>query len=517
MSLGYDLDLITHLVSKSRIEYIRHGKSAIGLDGDEDTMLEPGDKLILTITKDEAEFPYILRRLSAGSLGELPTTIQEYFPSSQQQKAFRALTISQFLASRGYEKELVDRLIRERRIYTYKRMSPDTRRRSIESLDREVTTGDHIEILFTTRELEFQSVQASQESGILGKMPYTLESSITSLDLAGSQFHDTDFPSGDETLKTDLSILDRHNLSPCLPTKANAKLTMHEYLFSRGYERELINRLIKEKRIYIYKKIDAHTKRLVIESPEKELDIGDQLEILFTVREAEFKSVQSSQAIGTIGRLPYTLETSVMTPDWQKHTSIIGSTKSGSTIRYTNTSTGRNTFPTDRVQRTKKMSLQDSYKLFWKNAFNFKGSVSRREFALTVAANAIALLAFTLIAGLFSALLGAQSSSASATLLGFYIIASMIAGISLQARRIRDTGLPPWLVLLMLVPYLGAFIVLALCCFPGKSQHNKHGRDYPDEATGSSRTSIAPTRDVDFEEIDRRQSEIEDILKKLKG
>ena len=58
-----------------------------------------------------------------------------------------------------------------------------------------------------------------------------------------------------------------------------------------------------------------------------------------------------------------------------------------------------------------------------------------------------------------------------------FVLGSFIPGLAVQVRRFHDQDLSGWLVLLNLIPYLGAFIVLIMMCLDGTKGENSYGPD----------------------------------------
>lgn len=54
-------------------------------------------------------------------------------------------------------------------------------------------------------------------------------------------------------------------------------------------------------------------------------------------------------------------------------------------------------------------------------------------------------------------------------------LATLIPTLAVLVRRLHDVGLSGWLALLLIVPYLGALILLVLTLLPSDSKSNKHG------------------------------------------
>ena len=55
-----------------------------------------------------------------------------------------------------------------------------------------------------------------------------------------------------------------------------------------------------------------------------------------------------------------------------------------------------------------------------------------------------------------------------ATLAGIYSLAVLLPSLAVAARRLRDAGFTPWLLLLYLIPVIGWIALLVLYCMPSK-------------------------------------------------
>jgi uncharacterized membrane protein YhaH (DUF805 family) len=62
-------------------------------------------------------------------------------------------------------------------------------------------------------------------------------------------------------------------------------------------------------------------------------------------------------------------------------------------------------------------------------------------------------------------------------LLFVFVLGSFIPGLAVQVRRLHDQNLSGWLVLINLVPYLGALVMLVLMCIKGTAGENQYGPD----------------------------------------
>lgn len=121
--------------------------------------------------------------------------------------------------------------------------------------------------------------------------------------------------------------------------------------------------------------------------------------------------------------------------------------------------------------------MLSAYKDYWKKYFSFSGRSTRSDFWWVVLANILIGIVATAIGGssIFSALdsaLNDSSQSQAATgLAGFVIVfvvlyqlLTIIPNLSLQSRRIIDTGLSGWWFILVVLAYLlpGASLVALL-------------------------------------------------------
>lgn len=174
------------------------------------------------------------------------------------------------------------------------------------------------------------------------------------------------------------------------------------------------------------------------------------------------------------------------------------------------------------IDRQAKLSLQDAYIFFWKHAFQFKGRISRRNFWITVLANAIAFTIIILLVAFFSALVGSEISPAWGVLLTIYALGTGAASVTLQLRRIRDAGLSPWLMLILFVPYIGSFITLVIYMLPSKDQSPSRSTqnliaENNRATTNSSNITTSPrTPDDELADLAIHQKDLEASLKKIR-
>ena len=62
-------------------------------------------------------------------------------------------------------------------------------------------------------------------------------------------------------------------------------------------------------------------------------------------------------------------------------------------------------------------------------------------------------------------------------ILSLFVLGSIVPGLAVQVRRLHDQNLSGWLVLLNLIPYLGALVMLVLMCIKGTNGENQYGPD----------------------------------------
>ena len=108
--------------------------------------------------------------------------------------------------------------------------------------------------------------------------------------------------------------------------------------------------------------------------------------------------------------------------------------------------------------------------------FSFRGRINRKQFIL---AYLLKLVLMIIIGGLIAIVDGTSFEVylMSPVLLSFFVIAWL--NISLLSRRLKDAGVTPWILLLVLVPYFnvlfGPLLVLFCVIFPSGRGPNKYG------------------------------------------
>jgi len=116
---------------------------------------------------------------------------------------------------------------------------------------------------------------------------------------------------------------------------------------------------------------------------------------------------------------------------------------------------------------------------FWTHFFDYKGTCKRKEYWLGLIINGV----FLFVVWFFlSFLLGISAGSADAeeaTFVGLAVFIAFLIGIifllgylSSSARRLRDSGFPALLLLMLIVPFL-TIVIFVLTCLPTKKE-NRH-------------------------------------------
>ena len=94
--------------------------------------------------------------------------------------------------------------------------------------------------------------------------------------------------------------------------------------------------------------------------------------------------------------------------------------------------------------------------------FDFGGRATRTQFWLFVLINVIVCVVLGIVCGMF---LKEQTAS---IVIKIYNLALLLPSLGIAARRLRDGGFSPWLLLLFLIPVIGWIILLILYIMPSK-------------------------------------------------
>jgi len=98
--------------------------------------------------------------------------------------------------------------------------------------------------------------------------------------------------------------------------------------------------------------------------------------------------------------------------------------------------------------------------------FDFTGRATRTQFWFFVLIEVIVFTLFVIVATLISLLI---KDSYLFFILVVYMIAMVIPRLAIAARRLRDVGLSPFWLFLVLLPYIGAFVLLIMYVLPSEA------------------------------------------------
>ena len=121
----------------------------------------------------------------------------------------------------------------------------------------------------------------------------------------------------------------------------------------------------------------------------------------------------------------------------------------------------------------------------YRRYFEFSGRSRRREYwmfvLLTVTVNVVLDLVFGTRTSNFGPgganfAVGVQGGIGGA-ISGLFALASFIPSLAVSIRRLHDQDRSGWLLLIVLIPFLGWFALLVLMCLEGTRGPNRFGSD----------------------------------------
>ena len=109
----------------------------------------------------------------------------------------------------------------------------------------------------------------------------------------------------------------------------------------------------------------------------------------------------------------------------------------------------------------------------------FSGRARRKEYWYFVLFNTL----ISIVLGIIDGATGSFSPEAGMGLLGgIYTLAVLIPGIAVSVRRLHDTGRSGWWLLIVLVPLIGAIVLLVFMVQNSQTDENQYGNN-PKTAT----------------------------------
>lgn len=117
----------------------------------------------------------------------------------------------------------------------------------------------------------------------------------------------------------------------------------------------------------------------------------------------------------------------------------------------------------------------EAYKKFWKGYVDFTGRSTPSDYWFAYSAHVLIFFAYYLLDAVFERMVSATGSmdvftiSVILLLIFFaYGIATVLPGLAITVRRLRDAGYNWLYIFIPLIPFVGIFILIFLLCQPTK-------------------------------------------------
>jgi uncharacterized membrane protein YhaH (DUF805 family) len=121
----------------------------------------------------------------------------------------------------------------------------------------------------------------------------------------------------------------------------------------------------------------------------------------------------------------------------------------------------------------------DWYLQVLKKYAEFGGRARRKEYWMFALFNIIFLIVAMILDNVFGTTIGALPYGVFYYL---YVLAVLLPGIAVAVRRLHDVGKSGWMMLIVLIPIIGAIWLLVLICTDSQAGSNKWGAN-PKEVT----------------------------------
>lgn len=105
--------------------------------------------------------------------------------------------------------------------------------------------------------------------------------------------------------------------------------------------------------------------------------------------------------------------------------------------------------------------MQEAYKQFWNDYFNFSGRINRNNFWLNVLMNYIIIFSL-----LFLIAVSEEQAPLYYLIMMIYFVITIIPNISMQVRRLHDVNQSGIVLVLYFLPVIGPIILLVLYASP---------------------------------------------------
>ena len=128
----------------------------------------------------------------------------------------------------------------------------------------------------------------------------------------------------------------------------------------------------------------------------------------------------------------------------------------------------------------------EAYKKFWKGYVDFTGRSTPSDYWFAYLAHVLIFFAYYLLDAVFERMVSATGSmdvftiSVILLLIFFaYGIATVLPGLAITVRRLRDAGYHWAYIFIPLIPFVGIFILIFLLCQPTKVEVPFNNVDNP--------------------------------------
>ena len=106
---------------------------------------------------------------------------------------------------------------------------------------------------------------------------------------------------------------------------------------------------------------------------------------------------------------------------------------------------------------------------------NFEGRARRSEYWYFVLFNTLISYSTILISSYIDPMFGM-------VVYGLVILGFLIPGIAVVVRRLHDTGKSGWMILIGLIPFIGAIVLLVFMCLDSEPGSNQYGHNPKEES-----------------------------------
>lgn len=131
--------------------------------------------------------------------------------------------------------------------------------------------------------------------------------------------------------------------------------------------------------------------------------------------------------------------------------------------------------------------MLDYFKNYWKNAFDFKGKATRKEYWMTVLSVLVFSFLIGIVVGIFfpfnyevNFVTGDVTTSGNQigiAITGLWNLVNIIPGLSICIRRLHDIGKSGWYYLMILIPIAGPIIILIYLVTPSVNSETPNSMD----------------------------------------